>query len=156
MQDDFAARMQWTLNQSVSSVAHPPLVNVNASEGPGILRFNLMANQSMVSDARPTCDADHPGDLSQLDFELFEQPQDLLPKGTGLLIHPLASPPGTDGVLPLNDAGFANVTLGEKVEISVQDGILLGREWHVVLQVRTRRGPYPVRRYKRIGISVLN
>lgn len=156
MQDDFAARMQWTLNESVSNLTHPPLVYVNGSAGPGILRYNLSADQSMVLDAGMTCDADHPQDLSQLDFEWFEQPQDLLPKGTGLLIRPLTSPLGTNDVLPLNYAGFPTVTLGTKVEISVQDGILLGREWHIVLQVRTRKGPYPIRRYKRIGMTVLD
>lgn len=153
MQDDFAARMQWTLNRSVSSVAHPPLINVNGSAGPEILRFKLLANQSMVLDAGSTCDTDHLGDLSQLDFEWFEQPQGGL---SGLLIRPLVSTPDTDGVLPLNEAGFANVTLGTKVEVSVKDGVLSGVEWQVVLQVRTRKGPYPIRRYKRIGISVLN
>lgn len=154
MQDDFAARMQWTLNQSVSNVAHPPLVNVNGSAGPGMLRFNLSANQSMVLNARMTCDGDNPQDLNQLDFEWFEQPQYLLPKSTGLLIRPLASPPDTKGVLPLNEAGFSNVTLGTKVEISAQDGIWLGREWQIVLQVCTRKGTYPICRYKRIGITV--
>ncbi|KAJ0338888.1 hypothetical protein COL922a_005083 [Colletotrichum nupharicola] len=156
MQDDFAARMQWTLNQSVSAVAHPPLVSVNGSAGPEILRFDLKANQSIILDGESTCDADHPEDLNQLDFEWFEYPaaQVYPPQPSGLFIQPLASPSGTNGVLSLNEAGFANVTLGSKVEVSVEDSAFTdGKEWQVVLQVRTKKGPHPIRRYKRIIIT---
>lgn len=157
MQDDFAARMQWTLNRTIGEVSHPPMVNVNGSAGPGSLQFQLGANQSIILDAAKTCDADHPGDISELEFEWFGYP---LPAGfnpqQALSIRPLAPPSGTDGILAVNEAGFANATLGTKVEVSLttNNGPLLdGQEWTLILQVRTRNGPYPIRRYKRIIIK---
>ncbi|KAJ0329123.1 hypothetical protein COL5a_004353 [Colletotrichum fioriniae] len=157
MQDDFAARMQWTLNNSVSAVAHPPQLSINGSTGTEVVRFDLSLNGLIILDAASTCDADHPGDTSQLDFEWFGYPP---PLGFGvqpsLTILPLASPHGTNGILPLNEAGFANVTLGPKVSISppTEAGSATdGEEWHVVLQVRTKKGPYAIRRYKRVIIT---
>lgn len=159
IQDDFAARMQWTLNQSISKVSHPPLVNVNGSAGPSSLQFQLGASQSLILDAGGTCDADHPGNLSQLEFEWFGYP---LPAGfdaqQALSIRPLAPRSGTEGVLAVNEAGFTNVTLGPRVEISLttNNGPLVdGQEWTLVLQVRTTTGPYPIRRYKRITIKTV-
>ncbi|KAK1676152.1 hypothetical protein BDP55DRAFT_661890 [Colletotrichum godetiae] len=157
MQDDFAARMQWTLNNSVSAVAHPPLLSINGSTGTEVVRFDLGLNGSIILDAISTCDADHSGDTSQLDFEWFGYPP---PQGYGvqpsLTIQPLSSPLGTNGILPLNEAGFANVTLGPIVTISppTEAGSASdGEEWHVVLQVRTKKGPYAIRRYKRVIIT---
>ena len=159
MQDDFAARMQWTLNRSISEVSHPPMVNVNGSTGPSSLEFQLGANQSLILDAGKTCDADHPGDLSQLEFEWFGYP---LPVGFNpqppLSIRPLAPPSGTDGILPVNEAGFANVTLGTSVEVSFTSNSspwVYGQDWTLILQVRTTAGPYPIRRYKRIIIKTV-
>ncbi|KAK1458664.1 major facilitator superfamily transporter, partial [Colletotrichum cuscutae] len=145
MQDDFAARMQWTLNNSVSAVAHPPQLSINGSIGTEVVRFDLSLNGSIILDAASTCDADHPGETSQLDFEWFGYPP---PQGFGvqpsLTILPLTPPLGTDGIYSLNEAGFANVTLGPKVSISppTEAGSATdGEEWHVVLQVRTKKGP---------------
>ncbi|KAK1516636.1 hypothetical protein CPAR01_16252 [Colletotrichum paranaense] len=157
MQDDFAARMQWTLNNSVSAVAHPPQLSINGSIGTEVVRFDLSLNGSIILDAASTCDADHPGETSQLDFEWFGYPP---PQGFGvqpsLTILPLTPPLGTDGIYSLNEAGFANVTLGPKVSISppTEAGSAMdGEEWHVVLQVRTKKGPYAIRRYKRVIIT---
>jgi hypothetical protein len=157
IQDDFAARMQWTLNRSISEVSHPPMVNVNGSVGPSSLSFQLGANQSIILDAGETCDADHPGDISQLDLQWFAYP---LPAGfnpqQALSIRPLAPPPGTDGILAVNEAGFTNVTLGTRVEVSLTTNngpLMYGQEWTLILQVRTTNGPYPIRRYKRIAIK---
>lgn len=159
MQDDFAARMQWTLNRSISEVSHPPMVVVNGFAGPRPLEFQLGANQSLILDAGETCDADHPGDLSQLEFEWFGYP---LPAGfnpqEALSIRPLAPPLGMEGILAVNEAGFANVTLGTKVEVSLttDNGPLVdGQEWTLILQVRTTTGPYPIRRYKRVTIKTV-
>ncbi|KAG7053032.1 major facilitator superfamily transporter [Colletotrichum scovillei] len=138
MQDDFAARMQWTLNNSVSAVAHPPQLSINGSTGTEVVRFDLSLNGSIILDAASTCDADHPGETSQLDFEWFGYPP---PLGFGvqpsLTILPLTPPLGTNGILSLNEAGFANVTLGPKVHISppIEVGSATdGEEWNVVLQ----------------------
>ncbi|KXH42805.1 hypothetical protein CSIM01_05913 [Colletotrichum simmondsii] len=157
MQDDFAARMQWTLNNSVGAVAHPPQLSINGSTGTEVVRFDLSLNGSIILDASSTCDADHPGETSQLDFEWFGYPP---PLGFGvqpsLTILPLTPPLGTNGILSLNEAGFANVTLGPKVSISppTEAGSATdGQEWHVVLQVRTKKGPYAIRRYKRVVIT---
>lgn len=159
MQDDFAARMQWTLNRSISEVSHPPMVKINGTAGPSSLEYQLGNNESLILDAGNTCDADHPEDSSQLEFEWFEYP--LLAgfnSQSALSIRPLAPPSGTDGILAVNEAGFSNVTLGTKVEVSLTtDNIPLvdGLELTLILQVRTTTGPYPIRRYKRVTIKPL-
>lgn len=151
IQDDFAARMQWTLNRTISEVSHPPMVSVNGSAGPSTLHFQLGANQSLILDAAETCDADHPGDLSQLELQWFAYPFQ------ALSIRPLAPPSGTDGILEVNDAGFTNVTLGVRVEVSLTSTDQLmnapGQKLALILQVRTTTGPNPIRRYKRITIE---
>lgn len=159
IQDDFAARMQWTLNRSISEVSHPPMVKINGSAGPSSLQYQLGANESLILDAGNTCDAEHPEDTSQLEFEWFGYP---LPAGfdpqSALSIRPLAPPSGTNGILAVNEAGFSNVTLGTKVEVSLTtaNGPLVdGQEWTLILQVRTTTGPYPIRRYKRVTIKTL-
>lgn len=159
VQDDFAARTQWTLNGSISEVSHPPLVNVNGSTGPSSMQFQLGANQSLILDAEGTCDADHPGNPSQPEFEWFGYP---LPAGfdpqQALSIRPLAPPSGTEGILTVNGAGFTNVTLGTRVEVSLttNNGPLVdGQEWTLILQVRTTTVPYPIRRHKRITIKTV-
>lgn len=158
IQDEFAARMQWTLNRSISEVSHRPMVTVNGSTGPDPLELQLGANESLILDAGKTCDSDHPGDLSQLEFEWFGYP---LPAGfnpqQALSIRPLAPTPGTEGIIALNEGGLSNVTLGTKVAVSLttDNGPLVdGQSWTLILQVRTT-GPYPIRRYKRFTIKTL-
>lgn len=159
IQDDFAARMQWTLNRSISEVSHPPKVRINGSAGPSSLQYQLRANESLILDAGNTCDADHPEDASQLEFEWFAYP---FPAGfirqSALSIRPLAPPPGTDGILAVNEAGFSNVTLGTKVEVSLTTDLgplVYAQEWTLILQVCTTTGPYPIRRYKRVTIKAV-
>ncbi|KAM0421163.1 hypothetical protein ACHAPT_011055 [Fusarium lateritium] len=48
-QDDFAARMQWTLHSDLSAAAHPPIVDVNGSAGSGALCLELPPRDGAVT-----------------------------------------------------------------------------------------------------------
>lgn len=165
-QDDFAARIQWTLHSDFRLATHPPLVNVNGSVGLESLYVGIPPNESVVLDASETIDLDHSGDLSHLDFEWFFYLEPGCPHETGkqnysgfLPIEPLAPPSGTSGSLAVNESGFSNVKLGYKVSVTncipqrPPDTPNWPTEYHLILQVRTQKGPYPLRRYKRVVIK---
>ncbi|EWZ29015.1 uncharacterized protein FOBCDRAFT_277156 [Fusarium oxysporum Fo47] len=160
-QDDFASRMQWTLHQDFSATAHPPILNINGSAGPELLQIEFAPEESVILDASKTIDVDHPDDLSQLEFEWYYYLEPGFPHSTGkpfgdnVPIKPLSPPEGTDGILAVNEAGFSNVVLGPKVSVTnmippTSKKDQLEGEWHVILQVRTKKGPYHIRRYKRV------
>ncbi|KAH7409636.1 hypothetical protein BKA64DRAFT_404005 [Cadophora sp. MPI-SDFR-AT-0126] len=159
--DDFAARMHWTLHQNYSAATHPPIVNVNGSEGPEALHVTIPPGASITLDASETIDVDHPSDISQLEFEWSFYLEagyqfDYGAKLDYIRIEPLLPPPGTDGKLSLNAAGFEDVAFGPAVSVTnLVPNLpkLKGRGWHVVLQVRTKKGPYPITRYKQIVIK---
>lgn len=163
-QDDLATRMQWTLHQDLSAATHPPIISINESTGPEPLYVKLAPGQSTILDATQTIDVDYPGDLTNLDFEWFFYLEPSCPHETGqeqyagyLSLEPLDPPAGSGGKLELQEAGFKNVTLGPKVSITNSipprpDVPNWPSEWHVILQVRTKKGPYPVRRYKRVVV----
>ncbi|KAK2595725.1 hypothetical protein N8I77_013750 [Diaporthe amygdali] len=67
-QDDFAARMQWTLTQNFTQASHQPVLNVMGHQGPDPLFLNVTANQTYTFSANLTYDPDHPADNSRLGF----------------------------------------------------------------------------------------
>ena len=154
-QEDFAARMQWSLTPSYCEAGHPPVVNINGQQGsdPVVLKM-VESNQTFVLDASATIDTDNPGDNSQLEFQWFVYTEPTAFPGL-VKMETLAAPRGTSGLLTINEAGFGNVTLGNKVRVTapeavtnVQTGQLMP-DFHVLLQVTNRAGPHPVTRYKR-------
>ncbi|RMJ06966.1 hypothetical protein CDV36_013438 [Fusarium kuroshium] len=162
-QDDFAARMQWTLHQDFSAATHPPLVDVNGSVGPEALHIMVPPNASITLDASKTVDLDHPGDIGQLEFEWFYYLEPGFPQATAdkkmaeyMSLEPLSPPGGTDGRLSRNQSGFGKVILGPEVSVTnlvPDERDLRSREWHIILQVKTKKGPYPVTRYKRVVLK---
>ncbi|KAL4885973.1 hypothetical protein BJY04DRAFT_230180 [Aspergillus karnatakaensis] len=58
VQDDFAARMQWTLTSDFASVAHPPVISINGHKGSDPLIIKAGPGDAHVLDASDTCDPD--------------------------------------------------------------------------------------------------
>ncbi|KAI8294739.1 hypothetical protein K4K59_004993 [Colletotrichum sp. SAR11_240] len=160
-QDDFAARMQWTVTDKFEDATHPPSINVNGSISLDAMEIFVPYNGSVVLDASETYDPDHPEDSTHLEFEWYAYDAASIAWASAYLeglieIRPLSPPPGTDGYLEVNNARFRNVTIGPRVQImnnvpSISQ--LQGRYWHVVLQVNNNKGQHPIRRYKRILIQ---
>ncbi|EEU39285.1 uncharacterized protein NECHADRAFT_82117 [Fusarium vanettenii 77-13-4] len=142
-QDDFAARMQWTLHQDCGAATHTPLVDVDGSVGLEALHIVVPPKASTTLDASQTVDLDNPGDIEQLEFECFFYLEPGFPQATGdkkmaeyLGLEPLSPPRGTDGRLSRNEAGFGKVILGPKVSVTnlvPEEWDLRSREWHIIL-----------------------
>ncbi|KAI2462934.1 DUF1593-domain-containing protein [Annulohypoxylon bovei var. microspora] len=153
-QDDFAARMRWTLTSNFSAVGHPPVLNINGQQGPDPVIVKAKSNETYTFDAGLTYDPDYPSDNSRLEFQWFLYP-DTTFFTSNVTIAALESPAGSSGKLNANDAGFANVTLGTKVQITAPQAAInpntgVESDFHVLLQVTSRAGLYPIRRYQRI------
>ncbi|KAF5017804.1 hypothetical protein F66182_10244 [Fusarium sp. NRRL 66182] len=165
-QDDFAARMHWTLADGFRDAAHPPSVIVNGSAGSEPLRFKVGLEDSIVLDAGKSYDTDSPDDPSGLEFEWYSYPECAKTSLTSLApqfftVEALAPPSGTNGTLAVNQAGFGNVALGTSVKISTnlthweqEQPSEVGKEWHVILQVTNNKGAYPIRRYRRVILEL--
>ncbi|ENH71562.1 hypothetical protein FOC1_g10007800 [Fusarium oxysporum f. sp. cubense race 1] len=165
-QDDFAARMQWTLVDSFEEGAHPPSINVNGSMGSEPLRFKVGLRDAIFLDASNTIDTDSQDDSSGLDFEWYSYAECASPMLTSLAanffsVDALSPPAGTNGTLAVNEAGFSNVVLGPKVRISTnltsweeEQPSSVDKEWHVILQVTNNKGSYPIRRYRRVILEL--
>ncbi|KAF4344251.1 hypothetical protein FBEOM_1845 [Fusarium beomiforme] len=165
-QDDFAARMQWTLVDNYGEGAHPPSIYVNGSTGSEPVRFKVGLEDSILLDASNTTDTDKPNDSSGLDFEWYSYAECASPMLTSLNVNffsvqSLSPPAGTNGTLAVNQAGFSNVALGSKVRISTnltsweqEQPSSVKKEWHVILQVTNNKGSYPIRRYRRIILEL--
>ncbi|EXF79329.1 hypothetical protein CFIO01_02064 [Colletotrichum fioriniae PJ7] len=160
-QDDFAARMQWTVTDRFEDATHPPNIDVNGSINFDAMEIFLSSKDSVVLDASETYDPDHPESFTHLEFEWYAYTEASVAWASGYLaglieIRPLSPPSGTNGYLEVNNAGFRNVTIGPRVQITnnvPSISRLKGASWHVILQVNNNKGQHPVRRYKRILIQ---
>ncbi|KAI0376965.1 DUF1593-domain-containing protein [Hypomontagnella monticulosa] len=156
-QDDFAARMQWTLTSNVSAVSHPPVLNINGQQGPDPIIIQVKSDQTYTLDAGLTFDPDNPSDNSRLEFQwaLYQEatmfPQDVVMKAL--------DPPSRPSIdIDVNDGGFGTVVLGTKIQITAPQpwrNPMTGTNsgFHILLQVTNRAGPYPIRRYMRVICS---
>ncbi|KAJ5008841.1 hypothetical protein K4K57_009799 [Colletotrichum sp. SAR 10_99] len=68
-QDDFAARMQWTVTDEFEDATHPPSININGSVSLDAIEIFVPYKGSVVLDASETYDPDHPEDSTHLEFE---------------------------------------------------------------------------------------
>ncbi|KAI1132577.1 hypothetical protein F5Y10DRAFT_260999 [Nemania abortiva] len=161
-QEDFAARMQWSLTSNFSEVAHSPVIDVNGVRGTEPMQFQLPVNGSITLDASKSYSPDDPTNDAYLEFQWYAYIEAGLPAAgqrlnqSFLQVEALAPPSGTNGTLSVNAAGFENVVLGSKVrivnhipKISVFEGV----EWHIILQARSTNGVHPLYTYRRIVVE---
>ncbi|KAF4947365.1 hypothetical protein FSARC_13986 [Fusarium sarcochroum] len=71
-QNDFAARIQWTLSSSLSSVNHHPIVSINGSSGPAPVYIEAEAGTTISLDASGTYDPD--GDIITFKWWHYREP----------------------------------------------------------------------------------
>lgn len=158
-QNDFAARMQWTVTSDFGNASHPPVPVVNGTQGPDFLNITVAAGQTVVLDGSESYDPDHPDTTENLQFEWYQyaEPTDYVTSPGGLThlnLTSLAPPEGTNGTLAYNDAGFQNVVLGETVGVEIPAATTAGLAYHVILQVTSKTAPLPLRRYLRVVLNV--
>ncbi|KAI1803963.1 DUF1593-domain-containing protein [Daldinia bambusicola] len=153
-QDDFAARMQWTLTPNFTQVGHPPVLNINGQEGPDPLIVKAKGNETHTFDASLTLDTDNLMDNSNLEFQWVLYRESSIFEAD-VQLEPLNAPEGPRAIVESNDAGFANVTLGTKIQVTIlqsqknrSTGLSPG--FHILLQVTNKAGKYPIRRYMRV------
>ncbi|KAH8590794.1 hypothetical protein B0O99DRAFT_634136 [Bisporella sp. PMI_857] len=166
-QNDFAARIQWSLTSDFWKASHPPIPSINGSSGPEYLNITVTGNQTLVLDASGSHDPDHPSSNSGLEFQWYQynepsgnNPDGPIP-GLQLILKPLSPPVGTNGTLATNDAGFSGAVLGPKIQVTVPYApppiltpILAAQTTiHLILQVTSKDAPLPLRRYKRVLLT---
>ncbi|KAI0101134.1 DUF1593-domain-containing protein [Daldinia grandis] len=153
-QEDFAARMQWTLTSNFSEVGHPPVLNINGQQGPDPLVVLVKSNETYTFDAGLTLDPDSPTDNSRLEFQWVLYRESTMFQAN-VSFKALEPPVGSGGILDVNDAGFTNATPGIKVQVTVPQPLRnpytgTSPGFHILLQVTNRAGRYPIRRYMRV------
>ena len=154
-QDDFAARMQWTLSADRSEANHAPVVIVNNSTpGPEHLHLEVEADSEINLDARKSYDPD--GD--ELTFRWFQYKE---PTRTQSHVHWHFVP---DIEIKVSDEighGGAMVQVklppAELCAVNIVTGEVLnkGQILHLILEV-TDSGTPSMRSYKRIVLQVTN
>ncbi|KAJ7861702.1 hypothetical protein B0H14DRAFT_3084695 [Mycena olivaceomarginata] len=155
MQDDFAERIQWTLTNNFSAVAHPPILVINGHSGPDPLFMKATENGTFILDASDTIDVDRPQNDSQLDYAwllyIDVTTSAPLPYPGEIKLESLA-PLASDPVLANNTAGFQNFTLGLKVQVTTPPISINGQTGESNPDI-PHLGIHPIRRYKRVIFS---
>nr|XP_036578051.1 uncharacterized protein CTRU02_11840 [Colletotrichum truncatum]KAF6785215.1 hypothetical protein CTRU02_11840 [Colletotrichum truncatum] len=172
-QNDFATRMSWSLEANFWDASHHPVPIIDGCCGPQVIRRRVQSGDVIVLDASASYDPDSPLDNSGLEFQWYQYHEPTINHPIGAQatprckLRPLAPPAEGDSMLAYNDAGFTNVALGPKVEITVPDAKapailnypalhwlphtgLDGMSYHIILQVSNKTAKFPVRRYLRV------
>ncbi|OTA98381.1 hypothetical protein M426DRAFT_77020 [Hypoxylon sp. CI-4A] len=135
-QEDFAARMQWTLTSNFTDVGHPPMLNINGQEGPDPVTIRVKGNETKTLDAGLTLDTDNPTNNSLLEFQWALYPEPTTFQST-VEIKALEASPATKVEVIVPPAS-TNIYNG------------MPSNFHILLQVTNRAGEYPIRRYQRV------
>ncbi|GJC88034.1 hypothetical protein ColLi_10872 [Colletotrichum liriopes] len=149
-QNDFAARMQWSLNPDLASTNHHPIVIVNGSRSLAPLHFEAEAGSTIELDASQTYDPD--GD--DLTFTWWQYRE---PSATQWLVH-----------FEVSDLGIEKLdTEGKKIKVTVpepekscvdlisQQPLAKGQLLHLILEV-TDSGTPALTSYRRVLIQATN
>jgi hypothetical protein len=128
-QNDFAARMSWTLNASRKAANHPPELVVNGQPGREPLTLHVAAGQTLTLDAG----ASHDPDGDTLSYRWFEY-TDINPAYLG--VAPLSLDGATSAQAQLSSAASQAAT-----------------QHHLILEVHDSGTP-SLTRYRRVIVSV--
>lgn len=150
-QNDFAARMQWTLSAELSKANHHPVIIINGSKGLEPLKFELEAGSTFQLDASATYDPD-PRDSFTFKWYHYRDPS-----ATQWSVH---NEVGQLEIQVLNSAGsIVEVKLPppEKccVELISRKAMPKGQVLHLILEVKDNGSPSLIS-YRRVIIQTTN
>jgi hypothetical protein len=132
-QNDFAARIAWSVTPRIEDATHPPEVVLNGTEGPGPVRLTVRAGETVRLSAAGSRDPD--GGTLRLSWWQYGE------AGGGLVARPLQ----LSAV-----EGFETTFVAPKVASSWESG-----EFHVILEARNSGAP-PLTRYRRAVVTVIS
>ncbi|KAJ5098172.1 hypothetical protein N7532_005173 [Penicillium argentinense] len=146
-QNDFAARMQWSLPANASRANHHPIISINGSEELAPLNMTVQAGSTVTVNAAGTTDPD--GD--RLSFRWFQYEE------------PGSSDWNVAGQVPvlnvsLSQSGrMAQVQIPEEKESCNGKGFNPSGCWllHLILEV-TDNGYHPLTSYRRVLLQTMN
>ncbi|RAQ57680.1 cellulose-binding protein [Aspergillus flavus] len=150
-QNDFAARMQWTLSPELSKANHQPVIILNGSKGLEPLHFELEAGSTFELNASETYDPDTNDSLT---FTWYQYKD---PSATQWSVHHEV---GQLQFEPLNSTGSkvkVTVPPPEKccLELISREALPRGQLLHIVLEVKDNGTP-PLTSYRRVTVQTLN
>lgn len=153
-QNDFAARMKWTVTEDPSSVNHQPVVMVNGSEGPEPLLLSIEAGEEVQLDASQTYDPDD--DKLTFTWWQYKEPSIRPPAHVDVMVPDLDIVKVDDAQQPGSKVKFT-LPPPEKCAIDFMSGEPLteGLVFHIILEVKDDGVPALVT-YKRVVIQVTN
>ncbi|KAH7112011.1 hypothetical protein EDB81DRAFT_768413 [Dactylonectria macrodidyma] len=154
-QDDFAARMQWTLSEDRSKANHAPVVVVNGSTpGPEHLYVEAEAGSEITLDASGSHDPD--GDELSFRWFHYKEPTKTQSEVQWHFVPDVKfKPTNTDG--PSGAVVQVQVPPAQMCAVNVLTGEALekGQALHLILEVKDSGIP-SMRTYKRVVLQVTN
>lgn len=159
-QNEFAARMQWTLapkSQNTTAVTHPPVVVVNASCGSSHLEYNVNVGDTVVLDASSTYSVDTNADLAYQWWQYKEPSTWSNNIGVVLSIN-FSSTNGSESSVvrfevPPPASGFCLAPESVKGSGQFKEATKC-QTLHVLVKVWDQSRKYPIERYKRVLLHV--
>jgi hypothetical protein len=149
-QNDFAARIQWTLHDDFAKVNHHPVISVNGAAGIQPVKIDAEAGSSVILDATWTYDPD--GDTLSFKWWHYKEPtatQWIVDAEVSTLLVKYLDDEGRKVEVKLPPAD--KCALDRATKKPVEKGQLL----HLILEV-TDNGTPPLTSYRRILIQVTN
>jgi len=153
-QNDFAARMRWSLTDDVFKVNHHPVISLNDTTGIEPVRLEAEAGSKVILDASKTYDPDK-GD--RLTFTWFHYRE---PTATKWLVDEVgilgikrldAEGRKVEVTIPPPEKYTYNISMDRRAKRQVANGPVL----HLILQV-TDNGSPPLTSYRRVLLQVTN
>lgn len=152
-QNEFAARMEWTLTDDPSKTNHAPVVFVNDSTGgPEPLLLEIEAGEKLILDASKSYDPD--GDDIAFNWFQYKEPTVTWGWPTDLLPDLVITPIDSEGQGKKVEVQIPPAEESAQEPISGQ-ALAKGHEWHIILEVRDNRIPV-LTTYKRVVIQTTN